>query len=104
MITLMLRLLRLLPFLVGGSRQLALKNLALRQQLDAYKRTIVRPPLRRADRLFWVVLARLWPGWRRPLAIATPYTVLRGQQLHFIADWPKLSTLPTGGRAAGNAH
>ena len=43
MITLMLRLLRLLPFLVGGHCQLALENLALRQQLDVYKRTMARP-------------------------------------------------------------
>jgi hypothetical protein len=33
MITLLLHLLRLLPFLCGGPRQLALENLALRQQL-----------------------------------------------------------------------
>src|SRR5438093_9553830 len=64
MITLMLRLLRLLPFPVGGHCQLALENLALRQQLDVYKRTMARPPLRRTDRLFWVVLARVWTGWR----------------------------------------
>src|SRR5438445_12750659 len=71
MITLMLRLLRLLPFLVGGHCQLALQHLALRQQLEVYKRTMARPPLRRTDRLFWVVLARVWTGWRRPLVIVT---------------------------------
>ena len=43
MITLLLHLLRLLPFLFGGHRQLALENLALRQQLAAYKRTATRP-------------------------------------------------------------
>jgi hypothetical protein len=32
-ITPVLHLLRLLPFLIGGHRQLALENLALRQQL-----------------------------------------------------------------------
>jgi len=37
MITLLLHLLRLLPFLVGGHRQLALENLALRQQLAVYR-------------------------------------------------------------------
>ena len=83
MITLMLRLLRLLPFLVGGHCQLALENLALRQQLDVYKRTMARPPLRRTDRLFWVVLARVWTGWRRPLVIVTPNTVLRWQRRRF---------------------
>jgi hypothetical protein len=38
MITLLLHLFRLLPFLVGGHRRLALENLALRQQLAFYKR------------------------------------------------------------------
>jgi len=33
MITLLLHLIRLFPFLCGGYRQLALENLALRQQL-----------------------------------------------------------------------
>ena len=78
MITLLLHLLRLLPFLFGGHRQLALENLALRQQLAVYKRTVTRPPLRRTDRLFWVGLARVWAGWRQPIVIVTPETVLRG--------------------------
>jgi hypothetical protein len=36
MITLLLQLLRLLPFLCGGRRQLAIENLALRQQLAVW--------------------------------------------------------------------
>jgi hypothetical protein len=66
MITLLLHLLRLLPFVCGGHRQLALENLALRQQLAVYKRTATRPKLRRTDRLFWVWLARVWPGGGSP--------------------------------------
>ena len=46
MITVLLHLLRLFPFLCGGHRQLALENLALRQQLAVYKRTTPRPKLR----------------------------------------------------------
>ena len=64
MITLVLHLVRLLPFLCGGHRQLALENLALRQQLAVYKRTVTRPRLRTMDRLLWVWLARVWAGWR----------------------------------------
>jgi hypothetical protein len=64
MITLLLHVLRLLPVLFGGHRQLALENLALRQQLAVYKRMMTRPRLRRTDRLFWVGLARIWAGWR----------------------------------------
>src|SRR2546427_5290950 len=64
MILLLLHLLRLLPFLFGGHRQLALENVALRHQLAVYKRTVTRPRLCRTDRFFWITLARVWPGWR----------------------------------------
>ena len=69
MITLVLHLLRLLPFLCGGHRRLAIENLALRQQLAVYKRTAPRPRLCTTDRLFWVGLARVWTGWRQALVI-----------------------------------
>src|SRR5262245_22549999 len=71
MITLLLHILRLLPVLFGGHRQLALENLALRQQLSVYKRMMTRPRLRRTDRLFWVGLARIWAGWKQSLVIVT---------------------------------
>ena len=87
MITFLLELLRLFPFLVGGHRQLALENLALRQQLAVYKRTVPRPKLRTMDRLFWVGLARAWTGWRQTLAIVSPDTVLRWQRRRF-REWP----------------
>ena len=54
MITLLLYLLRLLPILCGGHRQVALENLALRQQLVVYKRTATRPRMRETDRLFFL--------------------------------------------------
>src|SRR5438552_19137520 len=98
MITLLLHLLRLLPFLCGGHRQPALENLALRQQLAVYKRTATRPRLRTTDRLFWVGLARLWTRWRQPLVIVTPDTVLRWQRRRFREHWTKLSGRPTVGR------
>src|SRR5882724_2484205 len=62
MITLFLHLLRLLPLLCGGHRQLALENLALRHQLAVYRRSKPRPKLRTTDRVFWVGLARVWAG------------------------------------------
>src|SRR5438034_8434783 len=80
MITLLLHLLRLFPFLFGGHRQLAVENLALRQQLAVYKRTTARPKLRTTDRLFWIWLAGVSAGWRAPLVIVTPDTVLRWQR------------------------
>jgi putative transposase len=97
-ITLLLHVFRLLPFLVGGHRQLALENLALRQQLAVYKRTAPRPRLRPADRLFWAGLARVWTGWRQALVIVTPDTVLRWQRRRFRAYWTRLSGRSRGGR------
>src|SRR5881397_248431 len=104
MITLLLHLLRLLPFLCGGHRQLALENLALHQQLAVYKRRATRPRLRTTDRLFWVGLARVWTGWRQSLLIVTPDTVLRWQRRRFREHWTKLSGRPTGGRPPINAE
>ena len=104
MITLLLHLLRLLPVLFGGHRQLALENLALRQQLAVYKRMMTRPRLRRTDRLFRVCLARIWAGWRPSLVIVTPDTVLRWQRRRFREYWTKLSGRTTGGRPPINAE
>ena len=98
MITLLLHLLRLLPFLFGGHRQLALENLALRQQLVVYKRTVPRPRLRTTDRLLWVGLATVWAGWRQALVIVSPNTVLRWQRRRFREHWTGLSGRPRLGR------
>jgi putative transposase len=103
-ITLLLHLLRLLPFLVGGHRQLALENLALRQQLAVYKRLAPRPNLRPADRLFWVGLARVWTGWRRALVIVSPNTVLRWQRRRFREYWTHPSNRSRGGRPRVDAE
>ena len=104
MITLLLHLLRVLPFLVGGHRQLALENLALRQQLAVYRRTVARPRLRRQDGLFWVGLAKVCTAWRSHLLIVTPDTVLRWQRRRFREHWTHLSAQPTGGRPPVNAE
>ena len=98
MITLLLHLLRLLPFLCGGHRQLALENLALRQQLAIYKRTTNRLRLRRSDRLLWVWLSRVWPAWRQALVIVAPATVLSWQRRRFRRHWATLSGRPPAGR------
>jgi hypothetical protein len=104
MITVLLHLLRLLPFFFGGHRQLALENLTLRQQLAVYKRTATRPKLRTTDRLFWVWLAKVWAGWRQPLLIVTPDTVLRWQRRRFPGYWTQLSARHTGGRPPVHAE
>src|SRR5438445_5581799 len=104
MIMLLLHLLRLLALLDCGDRQLALENLALRQQLAVYKRTVPRPKLRTADRFFWMALAWVWAGWRQPLVIVTPETVLRWRRRRFREYWTKLSGRPAVGRPPVHAQ
>ena len=104
MISMLLHLFRLFPFLCGGHRQLALENLALRQQLAMYKRTLTRPRLHRTDRLFWVGLTRVWTGWREALVIVTPDTVLRWRRRRFREHWTKLSGRPSVGRPPVSAE
>src|SRR5207249_8022924 len=57
-----------------GQRQ---ENLALRQQVAVWKVRQARPQLRATDRLFWVVLLRLWKNWRSALQVVRPETVVR---------------------------
>ncbi len=104
MITLLLHFFRLLPFLCGSHRQLALENLALRQQLAVYKKTLRRPKLHPSDRLFWICLSRVWAEWRQALIIVTPDTVLRWHRLRFRDYWTKLSRRPQVGRLSMNAE
>jgi hypothetical protein len=66
---------------------LAAENLALRQQLAILDQTRLRPKLKNRDRLFWVVLARLWSGWRSALVIVQPETVIRWHRQGFRYYW-----------------
>ena len=43
-------------------RDLVLENAALRQPLAMYERR--RPGIHDSDRMRWVWLVRIWPGWR----------------------------------------
>ena len=69
--------LALVRVLLLSRARLAAENLALRQQLIVLRRGKTRPPLRRLDRIFWVVLQRLWPAWRSRLLLVQPETVIR---------------------------
>src|SRR5882724_7094598 len=84
MITPVLHLLRLLPFLCGGHRRLAIENLALRQQLAVYKRTAPRPRLRTPDWPFWTC-ASPESGPAEGLSIAkTPADAQSGSSIDLI--------------------
>jgi hypothetical protein len=55
---------------------LALEIPALQQQVAVLKRKRPRPPLRGSDRLLWIMLRRLWSGWKDVLPIVKPDTVV----------------------------
>ena len=65
---------------VRERRDLALENLALRQQLGVLKRRNGVPKLKRRDRLFWVVLSWIWAPWRRALHMVNADTVVGWQR------------------------
>ena len=66
---------------------LVVENLALRQQLAILNRTRQRPKLKSRDRLFWVLLSRLWSNWQSVLVIVKPETVIRWHRQGFKYYW-----------------
>ncbi len=70
-----------------GRAAAAFENLALRQQVAVFKRSVKRPKLRTRDRIFWVWLSRLWPNWQSALAIVQPETVIRWHHQGFRLYW-----------------
>jgi hypothetical protein len=62
------------------------------------KRKSPRPLLRRADRLFWVLLSRLWSAWREALVIVKPETVIAWHRKGFRLLWTWKSRRRKGGR------
>ncbi len=66
---------------------LAIENLALRQQLTVLRRSFKRLRLRRRDRIFWVWLSRIWNDWRSSLMIVKPETVISWHRRGFRLYW-----------------
>src|SRR5438093_6876326 len=86
----------MIPFFIGfltclsaffRSRcNLGLEILALRQQLGILRRKIPRPRLRTQDRIFWILLRRLWPAWSNVLVIVKPETVVAWHRAAFVCS------------------
>jgi len=72
---------------VRTHRELALENLALRQQLAVWKVRRPRPRLTAMDRIFWVILSRLWKSWRSSLRMVRPETVVGWHRQGFRRYW-----------------
>src|SRR5229473_6590875 len=85
--SLLLPLLGALRPAVRTHRNLALENLALKQQLALLRRRSKRPRFGSLDRAFWVWLSRRWAGWREALHIVRPETVIRWHRKGFRSFW-----------------
>jgi hypothetical protein len=69
MVTFLLAMLAYLRAFLMPRHSLAMETAALRQQLGVYKRKQPRPKLNRFDRLFWVVVRRVWNNWSEALIL-----------------------------------
>ena len=103
----MIEVLRWLGILISAAvrrrRDLALENLALHQQLAVLKRKGV-PRLRKKDRLFWVVLSRIWAPWRWAWHMVKGDTVVGWQRKGFRAYWARISQKNSGGRPPASSE
>ena len=72
---------------VRERRELALENLALRQQLAVVKFRCPRPRLTKSDRIFWLILSRVWSNWREALHVVQSATVVRRHRQRFQSYW-----------------
>jgi len=97
-------LILLFSFLKSGLKnqtELALENLALRQQLAILKRNHPRARLKKGDRLFWACLSYFWQKWRESLILVKPETVIRWHRKGFALYWTHLSKQHAGRPASG---
>src|SRR2546426_1623358 len=103
MLNAILSLFRMILLILGGYEQVALENLALREQLAIFQRSVRHPKTRPTDRLFWVCLRRVWKEWKSALVIVRPETVLDWQRRRFRRYWSQLSRHTNPGRPRTNA-
>ena len=98
----------MIPFFIGfltclgaffrSRYSLSLEILALRQQLGVLKRKQPRPRLRTQDRIFWILLRRIWPAWSKVLVIVKPETVIAWHRAGFRLFWRLRSRSKSMGR------
>ena len=83
---------------------LVLEIIALRQQLGIFKRRLPRPRMRIQDRIFWILLRRLWPAWSQVLIIVKPETVVAWHRAGFRLFWRLRSQAKSLGRPKVDAE
>jgi transposase InsO family protein len=98
MLSRLLAVLKTVCSLFKSHRQLALENLALRQQLAMLKPSVKRPRVSPVDRLFWVLFSKYVDGWRSMLHALHPDTVVRWHREGFRRYWRWKSQRRSAGR------
>jgi len=76
-------------------RILIFRSLALQQQILVYKRSIKKPNIKTRDRLFWVLLVKVFSSWADCLEFVQPQTVLGWHKKGFKLFW-KWKSKPAG--------
>jgi putative transposase len=88
MVSVLRSVLQTLRTLARARAALHLEILALRHQLHVLKRNRpARVRLAKTDRWRWVLLARVWAGWRASLVIVKPETVIAWHRKVFRLWW-----------------
>ena len=89
-------LVSLFRLLLKDRAQLALENIALRQQLAVYKRTVKRPRINDQDRIFWLSVVGMLEEWKEALVFVQPRTVIRWHRQGFAHYWRRKSRAKPG--------
>ena len=76
---------------LGSRKELVLENLVFREQLLPLHAKRPRPRLSPMHKLFWILLRRFWSGWKRPLVLVTPRTVVEWHRAGFRLYWKWIS-------------
>ncbi|MFT4543233.1 MAG: putative transposase [Planctomycetota bacterium] len=84
-------ILNLLQLVAKVRSKLVLENIALRHQLAVYKRSVNRPNINEADRIFWHTVMRMLKEWRSALVFVQPATVIRWHRKGFKHYWRRKS-------------
>jgi hypothetical protein len=87
MTTFLFALLAYVRTFLNARHSLAMETVALRQQLIVYKRKQPRPKLNRSDRLFWVLVRRIWSNWSEALIFVKPDTVISWHRTGYRLFW-----------------
>ena len=94
MLNLLSHLAALLQSVAVDRTCLAMENVVLRQQLAVLKRSVTRARIEDSDRVFWILVKRLFKDWAEHLVIVKPETVIRWHRKGFAYYWGRKSRAP----------